>query len=155
MLFDSDFTNIYMMTKTATKRIVSFVLALVLTTLLATVAVATEVRASALIVSHSCSASAGTDGEMDVTFSITGKKIMSTIGAKSIYFYVKNGNTWKFDKLYTQYYIGMSAENKLTHGNTITYQGKAGTEYKIVVTLFVEDSEGATDSRTYTKYVNT
>ena len=144
-----------MMTKTATKRIVSFVLALVLTTLLATVAVATEVRASALIVSHSCSESAGTDGEMDVTFSITGKKIMSTIGAKSIYFYVKNGNTWKFDKLYTQYYIGMSAENKLTHGNTITYQGKAGTEYKIVVTLFVEDSEGATDSRTYTKYVNT
>lgn len=144
-----------MMTKTATKRIVSVVLALVLTTLLATVAVATEVRASALIVSHSCSASAGTDGEMDVTFSITGKKIMSTIGAKSIYFYVKNGNTWKFDKLYTQYYIGMSAENKLTHGNTITYQGKAGTEYKIVVTLFVEDSEGATDSRTYTKYVNT
>lgn len=144
-----------MMTKTATKRIVSFVLALVLTTLLATVAVATEVRASALIVSHSCSASAGTDGEMDVTFSITGKKIMSTIGAKSIYFYVKNGNTWKFDKLYTQYYIGMSAENKLTHGNTITYQGKAGTEYKNVVTLFVEDSEGATDSRTYTKYVNT
>jgi len=144
-----------MMTKTATKRIVSFVLALVLTTLLATVAVATEVSASALIVSHSCSASAGTDGEMDVTFSITGKKIMSTIGAKSIYFYVKNGNTWKFDKLYTQYYIGMSAENKLTHGNTITYQGKAGTEYKIVVTLFVEDSEGATDSRTYTKYVNT
>ncbi len=144
-----------MMTKTATKRIVSFVLALVFTTLLATVAVATEVRASALIVSHSCSASAGTDGEMDVTFSITGKKIMSTIGAKSIYFYVKNGNTWKFDKLYTQYYIGMSAENKLTHGNTITYQGKAGTEYKIVVTLFVEDSEGATDSRTYTKYVNT
>ena len=144
-----------MMTKTATKRIVSFVLALVFTTLLATVAVAPEVRASALIVSHSCSASAGTDGEMDVTFSITGKKIMSTIGAKSIYFYVKNGNTWKFDKLYTQYYIGMSAENKLTHGNTITYQGKAGTEYKIVVTLFVEDSEGATDSRTYTKYVNT
>ena len=144
-----------MMTKTATKRIVSFVLALVLTTLLATVAVATEVRARALIISHSCSASAGTDGEMDVTFSITGKKIMSTIGAKSIYFYVKNGNAWKFDKLYTQYYIGMSAENKLTHGNTITYQGKAGTEYKIVVTLFVEDSEGATDSRTYTKYVNT
>lgn len=144
-----------MMTKTAAKRIVSFVLALVLTTLLATVAVATEVRASALIISHSCSASAGTDGEMDVTFSITGKKIMSTIGAKSIYFYAKNGNTWKFDKLYTQYYVGMSAENRLTHGNTITYQGKAGTEYKIVVTLFVEDAEGATDSRTYTKYVST
>jgi hypothetical protein len=144
-----------MMTKTTPKRVSTIILALILTALLSTAAFAAESRASALIFSHSCSASAGTDGEMDVTFSITGKKIMSIIGAKSIYFYVKNGNTWKFDKLYTQYYTGMSAENKLTHGNTITYQGKAGTEYKIVVTLFVEDSEGATDSRTYTKYVNT
>lgn len=144
-----------MKTRSIPKRMISLILALTLIALFATNAAAMEMRASLLIASHSCSASAGTDGEMDVTFSITGKKIMSTIGAKSIYFYVKNGNTWKFDKLYTQYYIGMSAENKLTHGNTITYQGKAGTEYKIVVTLFVEDSEGATDSRTYTKYVNT
>lgn len=144
-----------MKTRSIPKRIISLILALALIALFATNAAAMGMRASLLIASHSCSARAGTDGEMDVTFSITGKKIMSTIGAKSIYFYVKNGNTWKFDKLYTQYYTGMSAENKLTHGNTITYQGKAGTEYKIVVTLFVENSEGATDSRTYTKYVNT
>lgn len=144
-----------MKTRSIPKRMISLILALALIALFATNAAAMGMRASLLIASHSCSARAGTDGEMDVTFSITGKKIMSTIGAKSIYFYVKNGNTWKFDKLYTQYYIGMSAENKLTHGNTITYQGKAGTEYKIVVTLFVENSEGATDSRTYTKYVNT
>ena len=144
-----------MKTRSIPKRMISLILALALIALFATNAAAMGMRASLLIASHSCYARAGTDGEMDVTFSITGKKIMSTIGAKSIYFYVKNGNTWKFDKLYTQYYTGMSAENKLTHGNTITYQGKAGTEYKIVVTLFVENSEGATDSRTYTKYVNT
>lgn len=144
-----------MKTRSIPKRMISLILALALIALFATNAAAMGMRASLLIASHSCSARAGTDGEMDVTSSITGKKIMSTIGAKSIYFYVKNGNTWKFDKLYTQYYTGMSAENKLTHGNTITYQGKAGTEYKIVVTLFVENSEGATDSRTYTKYVNT
>ena len=142
-----------MMTKTATKRIVSFVLALVLTTLLATVAVATEVRASALIVSHSCVASADTDGKINVTFSITGKKIMSRIGAQSMSFYIKNGTSWKLVESYTEYYVGMSAMNKLSHGNTITYQGTAGEEYKIVVTLFVKDSDGATDSRTYTKYV--
>ncbi len=142
-----------MMTKTATKRIVSFVLALVLTTLLATVAVATEVRASALIVSHSCVASADTDGKINVTFSITGKKIMSRIGAQSMSFYIKNGTSWKLVESYTEYYVGMSAMNKLSHGNTITYQGTAGEEYKVVVTLFVKDSDGATDSRTYTKYV--
>lgn len=141
------------MTKTATKRIVSFVLALVLTTLLATVAVATEVRASALIVSHSCAASADTDGKINVTFSITGKKIMSRIGAQSMSFYIKNGTSWKLVESYTEYYVGMSAMNKLSHGNTITYQGTAGEEYKVVVTLFVKDSDGATDSRTYTKYV--
>lgn len=142
-----------MMKKTATKRIVSFVLALVLTTLLATVAVATEVRASALIVSHSCVASADTDGKINVTFSITGKKIMSRIGAQSMSFYIKNGTSWKLVESYTEYYVGMSAMNKLSHGNTITYQGTAGEEYKVVVTLFVKDSDGATDSRTYTKYV--
>ena len=142
-----------MMTKTATKRIVSCVLALVLTTLLATVAVATEVRASALIVSHSCVASADTDGKINVTFSITGKKIMSRIGAQSMSFYIKNGTSWKLVESYTEYYFGMSAMNKLSHGNTITYQGTAGEEYKVVVTLFVKDSDGATDSRTYTKYV--
>ena len=94
-----------------------------------------------------------TDGEIRVTFSITGKKIMSRIGAQSMSFYIKNGTSWKLVESYTEYYVGMSAMNKLSHGNTITYQGTAGEEYKVVVTLFVQDSDGATDSRTYTKYV--
>lgn len=106
-----------MMTKTTPKRVSTIILALILTALLSTAAFAAESRASALIFSHSCSASAGTDGEMDVTFSITGKKIMSTIGAKSIYFYVKNGNAWKFDKLYTQYYLS----DHRSHMNTLLH----------------------------------
>lgn len=82
-----------MKTRSIPKRMISLILALALIALFATNAAAMGMRASLLIASHSCSARAGTDGEMDVTFSITGKKIMSTIGAKSIYFYVKNGNT--------------------------------------------------------------
>lgn len=142
------------MTTTKTlKRSTSLILAIVLTTLLATTAAAAETRASTLIFSHSCVASMETDGEIRVTFSITGKKIMSRIGAQSMSFYIKNGTSWKLVESYTEYYFGMSAMNKLYHGNTITYQGTAGEEYKVVVTLFVKDSDGATDSRTYTKYV--
>ena len=135
------------------KRCTSLILAIVLTTLLATTAAAAETRASTLIFSHSCVASMETDGEINVTFSITGKKIMSRIGAQSMYFYVKDGNTWTLSKSYGQYSTGMSTTNKVTYDNTITYQGAAGAQYKIVVTLFVKDSEGETDTRTYTKYV--
>lgn len=142
------------MTTTKTlKRCTSLILAIVLTTLLVTTAAAAETRASTLIFSHSCVASMETDGEINVTFSITGKKIMSRIGAQSMYFYVKDGNTWTLSKSYGQYSTGMSTTNKVTYDNTITYQGTAGAQYKIVVTLFVKDSEGATDTRTYTKYV--
>lgn len=142
------------MTTTKTlKRSTSLILAIVLTTLLATTAAAAETRASTLIFSHSCVASADTDGKINVTFSITGKKIMSRIGAQSMYFYVKDGNTWTLSKSYGQYSTGMSTTNKVTYDNTITYQGTAGAQYKIVVTLFVKDSEGETDTRTYTKYV--
>lgn len=142
-----------MKARIALKRMVSFALALTLATLLTATAAAVETRASKLIISHSCVASADTDGKINVTFSITGKRIMSRIGAQSMSFYIKNGTSWKLVESYTEYYVGMSAMNKLSHGNTITYQGTAGEEYKVVVTLFVKDSDGATDSRTYTKYV--
>lgn len=121
--------------------------------MLATTAVAMETRASKLIISHSCVASADADGEINVTFSITGKGIMSRIGAQSMYFYVKNGSAWTLEKSYGQYSAGMNTTNKVTYDNTITYQGTKGAQYKIVVTLFVKDSEGASDTRTYTKYV--
>ena len=135
------------------KKIISLIFALTLIAMLTTTAVAMETRASKLIISHSCVASADTDGKINVTFSITGKRIMSRIGAQSMSFYIKNGTSWKLVESYTEYYFGMSAMNKVTYDNTITYQGTAGADYKVVVTLFVKDSDGATDSRTYTKYV--
>lgn len=144
-----------MKTKYVLKRITAFVLALTLTTLLAVTAAAAEARGSTLIVSHSCTATADGDGDFHVTFSITGKKVMSRIGAESMYIYVKNGGMWVLEESYGKYSTGMSATNRLAYGNTIDHQGREKAEYKIVVTLFVEDSTGATDSRDYTKYVNT
>lgn len=139
--------------KNGLKRIVLIILMATYIVSSVSVVLAAEQRASTLIISHSCVTSADADGEINVTFSITGKKIMSRIGAQSMYFYVKNGNTWTLEESYGQYSAGMSTTNKVTYDNTITYQGTAGAQYKIVVTLFVKDSEGTTDTCTYTKYV--
>ena len=102
-----------MKARIALKRMVSFALALTLATLLTATAAAVETRASMLIASHSCIASMDTDGEINVTFSITGKRIMSRIGAQSMSFYIKNGTSWKLVESYTEYYFGMSAMNKV------------------------------------------
>ena len=104
------------------KKIISLIFALTLIAMLATTAVAMETRASKLIISHSCVASADADGEINVTFSITGKGIMSRIGAQSMYFYVKSGSAWTLEKSYGQYSAGMNTTNKVTYDNTITYQ---------------------------------
>ena len=88
------------------KKIISLIFALTLIAMLATTAVAMEPRASKLIISHSCVASADADGEINVTFSITGKGIMSRIGAQSMYFYVKSGSAWTLEKSYGQYSAG-------------------------------------------------
>ena len=96
------------------KKIISLIFALTLIAMLTTTAVAMETRASKLIISHSCVASADTDGKINVTFSITGKRIMSRIGAQSMSFYIKNGTSWKLVESYTEYYVGMSAMNKVT-----------------------------------------
>lgn len=65
------------------KKIISLIFALTLIAMLATTAVAMETRASKLIISHSCVASADADGEINVTFSITGKGIMSRIALRA------------------------------------------------------------------------
>ena len=110
-------------------------------------------RASSLIVRHSCTAAATGDGEISVDFSITGKAVMSRIGAQSIYYYVQNGNSWILEGSYNQYTSGMSKTSAQKYANTIYYQGTPDVKYKVIVTLFVKDSSGTTDTRDYTFYV--
>lgn len=110
-------------------------------------------RASDIIMSHSCKTSPQGDGEIAVTFSISAKYPVSQIGVRSMYFLANNGSSWTLEETYTKEDEGMSRTNVGVHGGTIYYQGTSGVRYKVVVTLFAEDSDGTSDARTYTMYV--
>lgn len=137
------------------KSVVSLIFAVsLLLSLLVVPASAAEIQASNLISNHSCNASAVGDGKISVGFSVTAKGSMSRIGAQSMYFYAENGSLWSLKESYGPYDTGMSAADKFTYSNTITYQGTSGVRYKVVVTLFAKNSSGTTDTRDYTFYVN-
>lgn len=118
------------------------------------VPVEASMRASDIIMSHSCKATAKGDGEIAVTFSISAKHPVSQIGAKSMYFFASNGDSWTLEEAYNKNDEGMCRANAGIQGGTINYQGTSGVRYRVVVTLFAEDSDGTSDARTYTMYVN-
>ncbi len=113
-----------------------------------------SMQASDIISSHSCKAVAKGNGKIGVTFSITAKYPISQIGAKSMYFFASNGDSWTLEEAYDKTDDGMVRNNGGAHGGTIYYQGTSGVRYRVVVTLFAEDSDGTSDARTYTMYVN-
>ena len=93
-----------------------------------------------------------TKGAINVEFSITGKNIMNKIGCESIYIYKKLDTRWRYVNSKTEDDTGMSKTQKSGHINTIVFNGSAGVEYKVVVTVFAENDAGR-DSRSQTFYV--
>lgn len=109
-----------------------------------------EPRASEQITSFATGVFPSGNGELSIEFSISGRGIMSSIGAKEIKIY--HGSKWQFCDTYTEDDAGMCTTNKVMYDNTIVYSGTAGTYYKVVVTVFAENANGS-DSRTETHYV--
>lgn len=112
---------------------------------------ATTARASDQIVSYRMDTIV-TEGAINIEFSITGKVIMKKIGCESIYIHKKVGTTWIYNDDKTEDEPGMSVTKKGHLGNTITFDGTAGVEYMVVVTVFAED-DSARDTRSRTFYV--
>lgn len=90
-----------------------------------------------------------------IQFTITASYKMATIGAKSIIIYEKSGSSWLYSGGFTQDDEGMTRTNAFNYGNTIYYDAESETEYRVHVTLFAEDSSGASDSRSKTFYITT
>ena len=80
-------------------------------------------------------------------FSITGCGIMKKIGAQQIVIYDLDYSSIIPIKTFSEDDAGMSLEDDYTHVNTIHYQGIAGHTYRVIVTVFAEDYEGESDSR--------
>ena len=89
---------------------------------------------------------------LNIGFSVTGKDKMDKIGCESIYVYEKSGSLWILVDSWNEDDSGMSRSNMTSSKNTMYSNSKAGIEYKVVITIFAEDSNGR-DSRTRTIYV--
>lgn len=116
--------------------------------LLTVPAFAAVTRASDQIDRYTITATAKT-GKIEIVFSVTGSKTMDKLGCESIYIYKAVGSGWSCTDSFSEDDTGMSKSNTRTYKNTITWDSEAGTEYRVVVTVFAEDSAGR-DTRTQT-----
>lgn len=132
-------------------RVISLFLAFVCVMSLSIPAFAASARASDQIMSYRMDTIV-TEGAVNIEFSIVGRVSMNKIGCESIYLYRKSGNAWVLAASKKENDSGMSASNKGKYANTISFDGTAGTEYMVVVTVFAED-DAARDTRSKTSYV--
>ena len=110
-----------------------------------------ENRASAQIISSYIEVS--TDpGKINVEFSVTGTGRVDKIGCESIYVYAKQDSRWRLVEAWVEDDEGMSRSNTVAHSNVIFCNGTAGVDYKVVATIFSENSLGR-DTRSETTYV--
>ena len=112
---------------------------------------AEERRASDQIVRYEMQVLPDT-GIIGVTFSISGNGIMNKIGCESLKIYEKRGSTWWIIENLDEDDDGMSSTNSIRHRNELAFDGEAGVEYKVEVTLFAENDAGR-DTRSKTFYV--
>lgn len=133
------------------KRCISLVLVFICMLTLTISAYAIENRASDQIASYSVIVTP-TSGTLNVNFSVSGTGPMEKIGCESIEVYEKSGTRWTLVDSMDEDDRGMSRYNAITNKNTIRFDAEAGVEYKVIVTVFAEDSAGR-DTRTRTLYV--
>ncbi|USF28320.1 hypothetical protein N510_003279 [Firmicutes bacterium ASF500] len=91
-------------------------------------------------------------GSIDIEFSVMGVDTVDKLGCQSIYIYKQVGNSWYFVENVLEDEPGMSSTNTFTHTNLICRPGTAGVKYKVIVTIFAENSAGR-DSRGQIFYV--
>lgn len=119
--------------------------------MLAVPASAAESRASDQISMYGITVTPAS-GVLSVRFSVAGYGIMDKVGCESIYVYEKSGSSWRLTESWDEDDPGMSRYNSYSQVNTILCDGEAGVDYKVVVTIFAEDSAGR-DTRSKTVYV--
>lgn len=139
------------------RRCASMILACVI--LLGTSAYAVS-RSSEQIYRYYLDAGSGDNGLIAVDFTISATGTMKNIGAESIVIYKKAAIGWEFVERYNADDVdmegnAMSISDSAHYGTTIFHQGEPNQEYIVTVTVFAEDYEGGSDSRSGTFTVET
>ena len=128
-------------------RVLTLVLACTLFT--STAAFATT-KASEQIARYDLDAKAIGNGEIAIKASITGTNIMREIGVESINIFTRGTYGIELVESYDKDDAGMTNSNSGGYTDTIYFSGEPGVLYQIVVTVFAEDRDGESDSRSQT-----
>ena len=132
------------------KKLKSCVSMVIICTLFMAMSPFAAARASSQIDIYTMDATAIGGGKIAIMFSVTGTNIMKRLGAESIYVYERDVVGWKIADSFDADDPGMSKYNATKYGNTVYFNGESGKEYKIIVTIFAEDKNGESDSRSKT-----
>lgn len=133
-------------------RLIAFTMAVVCMVLLVIPAFAAEARASVQLASYFMNATISS-GTITVEFTVTGTGTMNKLGCESIAIYEQSGSRWVLVKTFDEDDTGMSKTSSVMYANTIKYNtGKAEASYKVVVTIFAENSAGR-DARARDFYI--
>jgi len=133
------------------KHLIPLFLVVILSFALTTSSLAAERRASDQINRYSIAVTP-VSNSLQVTFSVYSYSLADKIGCESIEVYEKSGSRWSLTESLDENDAGMSTSNSRKYVNTIYCDSEPGVEYKVVVTIFAENSAGR-DTRTQTKYV--
>lgn len=133
------------------KRFISMMMVLVCSLMLACPVLAVDTRASTQIYTYTVDVTPSS-GNLAVDFYVAGNSTMTKIGCSSIKVYQKSGSSWSLQASKSESASGMTKANASSIAKTMNFNGASGVSYKVVVTVFAENSAGR-DSRTVTRYV--
>lgn len=135
------------------KKILSLALSVICVSILSIPVSAVEPRASAQIAVYAMDVTPLSD-KLSVYASVTGSGKMDKLGCESIYIYKLVNSRWVSvpDQTKLEDDTGMSSSNTYDHTNVVRCDSERGEAYKVVVTIFAENSKGR-DTRSDTFYV--
>lgn len=132
------------------KKVKGFISFLLVCTLFVAFSISASARASEQIDSYKMNVTSTGNGEIAIMFSVTGNGMMDRLGAESIRIFERGTYGWELTDSFDEDDPDMVETNSPQYGNTIYFQGEPGEQYQIIVTIFAEDENGDSDSRSKT-----
>ena len=132
------------------KKAKGFMSFLLVCALFAATSVPALARASSQIDAYYMDVTPTGNGEIAIMFSVTGNGMMDRLGAESIRIFERGTYGWESADTIDEDEPNMVKTNSPKYGNTVYFQGVSGEQYQIIVTIFAEDENGDSDSRSKT-----
>lgn len=125
-------------------------LCLSLLVLLSTTAFGVESRVSEYISSFSATITKTKDGDLAVSYSVSGSKKMDSIGVCRIEIEWYNGSHWTTEEIYTSNdLLDLQASNATSSRGQFIHTPEKSGSYRALVTVYARDANGS-DSRVVT-----